>query len=138
MKTDNREFFEQLGNLFYALAVGHSIEPIEVSELKMLISKDWMAFPQDSDLPIPQDVHFMFVEMDALEAAPTSASEAYNNFAKFYRLHPEVFTPALVDRIMETAASINSFFPARIPGKKDFFAELRELLRKEENIAEQQ
>ena len=138
MKTDNREFFEQLGNLFYALAVGHSIEPIEVSELKMLISKDWMAFPQDSDLPIPQDVHFMFVEMDTLEAAPTSASEAYNSFAKFYRLHPEVFTPALVDRIIETATSINSFFPARAPGKKDFFAELRELLRKEENIAEQQ
>jgi len=137
MKTDNREFFEQLGNLFYALAAGHSIEPIEVSELKMLISKDWMAFPQDSDLPIPQDVHFMFVEMDTLEAAPTSASEAYNNFAKFYRLHPEVFTQALVDRIIETATSINSFFPARIPGKKDFFAALRELLKKKENAEHQ-
>ena len=138
MKTDNREFFEQLGNLFYALAVGHSIKPIEVSELKMLISKDWMAYPQDSDLPIPQDVHFMFVEMDTLEAVPTSASEAYNNFAKFYRLHPEVFTPALVDRIIETATSINSLFPARISTKKDYFAELLELLRKKENIAEQQ
>ena len=138
MKTDNREFFEQLGNLFYALAVGHSIEPIEVSELKMLISKDWMAYPQDSDLPIPQDVNFMFFEMDTLEAAQTSASEAYNNFAKFYRLHPEVFTPALVDRIIETATSINTFFPARIPTKKDYFAELLELLRKKENIAEQQ
>src|SRR5687768_16433568 len=138
MKTDNREFFEQLGNLFYALAVGHSIEPIEVSELKMLISKDWMAYPQDSDLPIPEDVHFMFFEMDTLEAAQASALEAYNNFAKFYRLHPEVFTPALVDRIIETAASINSLFPARIPSKKDYFAELTELLRKKENIAEQQ
>jgi hypothetical protein len=138
MKTDNREFFEQLGNLFYALAVGHSIEPIEVSELKMLISKDWMAYPQDSDLPVPQDVHFMFFEMDTLEAAQTPASEAYNNFAKFYRLHPEVFTPALADRIIETATSINSLFPARVPAKKDYFAELLELLRKKENIAERQ
>ena len=138
MKTDNREFFEQLGNLFYALAVGHSIEPIEVSELKMLISKDWMAYPQDSDLPVPQDVHFMFFEMDTLEAAQTPASEAYNNFAKFYRLHAEVFTPALIDRIIETATSINSLFPARIPTKKDYFAELLELLRKKENITEQQ
>ena len=138
MKTDNREFFEQLGNLFYALAVGHSIEPIEVSELKMLISKDWMAYPQDSDLPVPQDVHFMFFEMDTLEAAQTSASEAYNNFAKFYRLHPEVFTAALVDRIIETATSINALFPVRIPSKKDYFAELLELLRKKQNIAEQQ
>jgi len=137
MKTDNREFFEQLGNLFYALAVGHSIEPIEVSELKMLISKDWMAYPQDSDLPIPQDVHFMFFEMDTLEAASTSASEAYNNFAKFYRMRPEGFTPALIDRIIETATSINSLFPARFPSKKDYFAELLQLLRKE-NIAEHQ
>ena len=72
MKTNNREFFEQLGNLFYALAVDHSIKPIEVSELKMLISKDWMDFPQDSDLPIPQDVNFMFFEMDTLQAASSS------------------------------------------------------------------
>jgi len=138
MKTDNREFFEQLGNLFYALAVGHSIEPIEVSELKMLISKDWMAYPQDSDLPIPQDVHFMFFEMDTLEGAQTSASEAYNNFAKFYRLHPEVFNAALTDTIKQTATSINSLFPARTPSKKDYFAELLALLRKEENIPEHQ
>jgi hypothetical protein len=138
MKTDNREFFEQVGDLFYALAVGHSIEPIEVSALKMLISKDWMAYPQDSDLPIPQNVHFMFFEMDTLEAARTSASEAYNNFAKFYRLHPEVFTATLVERIRETATSINSLFPARVVSSKDYYEELLTLLQMQENIPERQ
>jgi hypothetical protein len=35
MKSDSREFFEQLGNLFYSLATDRSIEPIEFSELKL-------------------------------------------------------------------------------------------------------
>ena len=135
MKTDSREFFEQLGNLFYSLAVDRSIEPIEFSELKMLISKDWMAQPQDSDLPIPQDVHFMFVEMDTLGATEVSSSEAYNNFAGFYSLHPEVFTDELVERIKETAKAINAYFPAHAKPKRDHFSDLLSLLEKRENIA---
>jgi hypothetical protein len=135
MTTDNREFFEQLGNLFYALAVDRSIEPIEFSELKMLISKDWMSQPQDSDLPIPQDVHFMFVEMDTLQATNVPSSEAYNSFARFYSLHPEIFTTALVERIKETATSINTLFPAHHPYKKNHLGDLLILLKKKTNIA---
>ena len=102
----------------------------------MLISKNWMAYPQDSDLPIPQDVHFIFFEIDTLEAAQTSALEAYNNFAKFYRLHPEVFNPGLTERIIQTSTSIHSLFPARTPSKRDYLSDLLALLRKEENIPE--
>jgi len=138
MKTDNREFFEELGNLFYALAVGHSIEPIEVSELKMLISKDWMTHPQGSNLPIPQDVNFIFFEMDTLQATQVPAAEAYTKFAKFYCLHPEVFTEALVERIRDTATSINFLFPSRVVSSKDFYDELLTLLQREENITERQ
>lgn len=134
MNTDNREFFEQLGNLFYSLAADRSIEPIEFSELKMLISRDWMAQPQESDLPIPQNVHLMFVEMDTLKTTEVSSSEAYNNFARFYSLHPEVFTDELVERIKETAHAINGYFPAHFTPKKDHFNELLILLEKKENI----
>jgi hypothetical protein len=134
MKTDNREFFEQLGDLFYSLAVDRSMEPIEFSELKMLISKDWMAQPQDSDLPIPQNVHFMFVEMDTLQATEVSSAEAYSNFARFYAMHPEVFTDELVERIKETASAINNLFPAHFPAKKDHFGDLQLLLSRKENI----
>ena len=138
MKTDNREVFEQLGNLFYSIAVGNSIKPIEVSELKMLISKDWMNHPQGSDLPIPQGVNFLFFELDTLQGNEVSPAEAYTNFAKFYCLHPEVFTEALVERIRDTATSINFLFPSRVVSSKDFYEELLTLLQRHENILELQ
>ena len=135
MKTDNRDFFEQLGNLFYALAVDRSIEPIEFSELKMIISKYWMSQPQDSELPIPQDVHFMFVEMDTLQATDVPSSEAYNSFVRFYNLHPEAFTAELVERIKETATLIDGIFPKHHPYKKNHLSDLLVLLGKKKNIA---
>jgi hypothetical protein len=135
MKSDSREFFEQLGNLFYSLAMDRSIEPIEISELKMVISKDWMAQPQDSDLPIPENVHLMFVEMDTLQSTKVTSADAFNSFARYYALHPEVFTDQLLDRIKETATSINSLFPVHNPYKKDHLGDLLTLMRKKKNIA---
>jgi hypothetical protein len=134
MKSDSREFFEQLANLFYALAVDRSIEPIEFSELKMLISKEWMAHPQDSNLPIPENVHLMFVEMDTLQATQVPSADAFNGFAQYYTMHSEVFTPVLLDRIKKTATSINDLFPAQNPNKKDHFGDLLILLKKKMNI----
>jgi hypothetical protein len=135
MKPDDRELFEQLGKLFYSLAIDRAIEPIEVSELKMLISKDWMAQPQDSNLPVPENVHFMFVEMDALQTAQVSSADAFNSFARYYAEHPEVFTEWL-SRIKETATAINALFPMHNPYKKDHFGTLLLLLKKRTNIAD--
>jgi hypothetical protein len=60
------------------------------------------------------------------------------NFAKFYCLHPEVFTEALVERIRDTATSINFLFPSRVVSSKDFYEELLTLLQRHENILELQ
>lgn len=134
METDSREFFEQVGNLFYSLSVDRSIEPIEVSELKMLISKDWMAQPQNSGLPTPENVHAMFVEMDALQTAQVTAADAFNSFARYYDEHSEDFTAAIIDRIIKTATAINALLPVHDPDKKNYFGDLRLLFRKKTNI----
>jgi hypothetical protein len=135
MKTSNREFFEQLGNLFYALAVDRSLEPIEFSELKMLISKDWMAQPQDSNFPIPEGVHFMFFTIDTLLATNASSHEAYTDFARFYGTNPEMFTGELVKRIRETAIEINGLFPMHNPYKSNHLGDLLLLLSREKKTA---
>ena len=136
MKTSNREFFEQLGNLFYALAVDRSIAPIEFSELKMLISKDWMAQPQYSDFPVPDGVHFMFITIDTLLATNVSSHEAYSDFARFYRTNPEIFTEELVKRIHETAMAINGLFPMHNPYKRNHVGDLLLLLKAEKKAAD--
>ena len=128
MKTSNREFFEQLGNLFYALAVDRSVEPIEFSELKMLISKDWMAQPQDSDFPVPEGIHFMFFNIDTLLTTNVPSEEAYNDFVRFYKTNPEMFTEELVEKIHQTAIEIDALFSVHHPYKKNHLSSLLLLL----------
>ena len=62
-------------------------------------------------------------------------ADAFNSFARYYAEHPEVFTTALLDRIKETATSINALFPVHNPKKKDHFGDLLIMLRKKPNIA---
>jgi hypothetical protein len=133
MNPSNREFFEQLGNLFYSLAVDRSVEPIEFSELKLLISKSWMTHPQDSDLPVPEGVHFIFYTIDTLLATNVPSEESYNEFARYYALNPEIFTAKRVERIRETAKDIDNFFPLRKPKSKNHLEDLLHLIREEKD-----
>jgi hypothetical protein len=95
----------------------------------MLISKNWMAQPQDSDLPIPEDVHFMFFTIDTLLTTDVASDEAYKDFARYYRLNPEMFTEELVERIHETAIEINALFPLDNASKKNHLDDLLLLIR---------
>lgn len=132
MTTIDREFFEQLGNLFYSLAVDRSVKPIEYSELKLLISKNWMTHPQDSDLPVPENVHFIFFTIDTLLTTNVSTEEAYNDFANYYSSNENLFTGELVDKILETAKELSSLFPLRTDGNRDHFRDLLTLLTAKE------
>lgn len=133
MKTITREFFEQLGNLFYALAVDRSMEPIEFSELKLLISKNWMAQPQDADLPVPEGIHSIFYTIDTLLATNVPSEETYGDFARYYAMNPEIFTDKRVERIRETANDINTLFPMRSTKSKNHLEDLLHLIRVKED-----
>jgi hypothetical protein len=116
MKIDNREVFEQLGNLFYAIASEQHVKPLEVGELKMLISKDWLPRNLESNKSVVSDeTHFILMTMDTLQASKTSAKDAFRQFAKFYKFYPEIFSPVLKRRILGTAAAINKIFKADNP-----------------------
>ncbi|MFZ6012157.1 MAG: hypothetical protein ACOYXT_17580 [Bacteroidota bacterium] len=109
MKIDNRDIFEQLGNLFYAVAADQHIMPLEVTELKALISKDWL--PRNlNESVVPDDTHFILIAIDSCEGNSTPAKEAFWMFSKFYTLHPEVFSSELKQRILDTAVEIAKIF----------------------------
>lgn len=128
MKKINREFFEQLGNLFYSLAVDRSVKPIEFSELKLLISKNWMNHPQDSDLPVPEDLHFIFFTIDTLLTTNVPPEDAYNDFARYYSLNQNLFTRELAEKIQQTAKEIDTLFPLQTSGSSDHLSDLLTLL----------
>jgi hypothetical protein len=126
MSIENRDVFEQVGNLFYAIAIEQKMKPIETGELKLLISEDWI--PRSSqDFPLPEESHYILLTIDALLAENTSAEDAYRGFAKFYSFHENVFTRELRRRILQTATEIVNLFRGdeKVPNKH--LASLREL-----------
>lgn len=130
MKIDSRDFFEQLGNLFYAIAAEQHVKPLEAGELKLLISRDWLPRSLGQNRSVVSDeTHFILMTMDTLQAAETSARAAYNQFAKFYSLHPEIFTTELTERILQTAIEITAVFKADNPSDNTHLVALRKLMK---------
>lgn len=128
MKIDNRDIFEQIGNLFYAVAVEQGVQPIEAGELKSLISKDWL--PRNaSEFPVPDETHFILLAIDTLAANGVKAIDAFSQFAKFFAFHSEVFTQEVRQRMLDTAGEITTIFRQDNPGSNAQLEALKNLLR---------
>ena len=116
MKIENRDVFEQIGNLFYAIAADQQLKPLEAGELKFLISKDWLPRNLEKNKSIISDeTHFIVMAMDARLANKVSAREAFAEFARFYSLHSEIFTQEIKQRILDTSLEIIDIFKADNP-----------------------
>lgn len=127
MKIDNRDVFEQIGNLFYSIAAGQHVKPLEVGELKALISKTWL--PRNANESVVSDeTHFIILTLDALEANNVTASDAFKDFAKFYAVHPEVFTTEVKQRMLDTAEEITRIFKEEASNVNTQLKALKELL----------
>jgi hypothetical protein len=124
---DNRDIFEQVGNLFYAIAVDQHIQPLEVGELKSLISKDWLPRNLTKSL-VSDETHFILVTMDSLQGNKVTANEAFSDFSKFYMLHPEVFSKEVRKRLLDTSVKIAKVFKADNPFNNPHLMELRDIL----------
>lgn len=129
MKIESRDIFEQIGNLFYAIAADQHVKPLEVGELKALISKDWLPrnLAKNKSL-VSDETHFIIMAMDTLEGAGATARNAFAEFAKFYKQHPGVFTEEVKQRILDTAVEITKIFKADNPFENKQLAALKELL----------
>lgn len=128
MKIDIRDIYEQLGNIFYAIATGQRIAPLEVAELKLLVTREWLPREQErEELTLSDEAHCILITIDTLQAGNVSPREAYNAFARFYTLHPEIFTAAMKEHILDTAREIKKIFPTE-DSKDDYFNKLENLL----------
>lgn len=129
MKIESRDIFEQIGNLFYAIAADQHVKPLEVGELKALISKDWLPrnLAKNKSL-VSDETHFIIMAMDTLEGAGATARNAFAEFAKFYKQHPGLFTEEVKQRILDTAVEITKIFKADNPFENKQLVALKELL----------
>jgi hypothetical protein len=124
MKIENRDIYEQIGNLFYAVATDQHVAPIELAELKSMISKDWL--PRNPEAMISDETHWILLVLDALEGANAPSDIAYKNFKTFFQLHPEVFRKEVRQRIYDTCEEITKVFH---PEKVHTHSKLMDLLK---------
>ena len=112
MENFKREIFEQLGNLFYAIARDQQVAPLEFGKLKMLLKKDWVTDPQLMTRDgVTEAAHLIVLTMDTLQVEAAAGEDAFNDFTQFYIKHREQFTVALKEKIVTTATAIADVFP---------------------------
>lgn len=111
MESFKREIFEQLGNLFYALAADQRVSLVASGELKMLLRKDWLTeLGERSEDHVSEAAHLIGLSIDASQSQKVPAEVAFNNFTRFYAKHREQFSYALRQKILETAEGIVKIF----------------------------
>lgn len=135
MNIDNRDIFEQIGNAFYAVAADQHVKPLEVGELKLLISNDWLPrTASGNDALVSDEAHSIIMVIDSLQAAQTKSSEAFKEFVSFYHKHPEVFSNDLKERIIKSARDIVKIFKADNRKPNQHFEELKNLFQMQKQI----
>jgi hypothetical protein len=129
MKIDSRDIYEQMGNLFYAIAADQHVKPLEVAELKLLISKDWPPVnPEENRSNISDETHGILMTMDANEGSRLPAKRAFDEFSNFFNQHAEIFSNGTRQRIFDTAVEITKIFKADNPGQNIHLMALTEVL----------
>jgi len=130
MKTKNQEVFERIGNLLYAIAVDQKVKPIEVGELKLLITEDWLPRPASADRILSKESHQILLTIDSLLAEKMSPADSYRKFSTFYLMHEEFFNQELRNKIFNTASDIVKLFASdNSTGTNSHFESLKKLLR---------
>lgn len=135
MNIDNRDIFEQIGNAFYAVAADQHVKPLEVGELKLLISNDWLPrTAAGSESLVSDEAHCIIMTIDSLQAAHTESTDAFKDFARFYHNHPQVFSSDLKERIIKSARDIVRIFKADNRKPNRHFNELKKLFQMQKQI----
>jgi hypothetical protein len=128
MSITNRTIYTQLGNLFYSVASCEKLNLLHVEQLKLLISKDWVPRSWDDELLLSDEGHFILTEIDALYEIKVSAHDAYTAFARFYSMHPELFSLETKNKMDATSEEIAEHFTEDEVNSNPYLKSSRKLL----------
>jgi len=136
MKTIDREVFEQVGNALYAVVTEQRVKPIEIGELKMLISDHWHSKAATSLEPlVSEETHCILTTMDTLQGENISARQAFGIFEKFVRAHADAFTDDLKQKTLHVAGAITRIFSKDNDVPNQYLEKIQELFHFEKLIS---
>lgn len=131
MEAFEREIFEKLGSLFYAIAKDQNVNVLEIGELKMIIRKHGVSDTNKGSAAevVPEAAHHIVLAMDALKAEEASAEYAFQEFKEFFTTHKQQFSDDLKKKILLTAEAITEVFPSHSRLKNNHVMKLKLLFQ---------
>ncbi|NDV44113.1 hypothetical protein [Flagellimonas sediminis] len=122
------EFYQNLGKLFYAVAMADDqVRSVEIERVRKYVRQHWLDVDQVEDEFQSDAAYQIETVFDWLDEEEKDGNEYFDQFKEFYKDHPEKFTPALKQLIMETAESIASSFAGKNRSEMIVLMELEKL-----------
>lgn len=125
-------FYQQLGKVFYGIAVADNIiSQKEISTLKKIVKKEWL--PLESTLTeFGDDAAFQIeIVFDWLLENDWNSMDVITEFENFRKEHPSLFTPKTNDLILKTANAIVASFSNENKLEMELIKKLSVILRQE-------
>ncbi len=128
-KTDN-EFYQNLGKLFYAVAMADkTVRPIEIQRLKEDVKKYWLPVDDVEDGFGTDAAYQIEIVFDWLQQEEKESEACYDEFADFYSDNPGNFNQKIKKLIWKTADGIASSFSGKNKSELVLLAKLKLLLQ---------
>ncbi|MEC7264940.1 MAG: hypothetical protein VXW38_14470 [Bacteroidota bacterium] len=122
------EFYQNLGKLFYAVAMAdNEVRTVEKERVRKYVRQYWLDVDQVEDEFQSDAAYQIETVFDWLEEEEMDGTEYFDQFKDFYKDHPQKFTPALKKLIMETTESIASSFAGKNRSEMMVLMELEKL-----------
>ncbi|KAB5487559.1 MULTISPECIES: hypothetical protein [Flagellimonas] len=110
-KKLGNEFYQNLGKLFYAVAMAdHSVHMKELEKLNEVIRDHWLDVDDIEDEFGTDSAHQISTVFDWLLEYAKDGEEIYEEFEEFYTDHKVLFTPEVKSLTMSTSRAIASAF----------------------------
>ncbi|WP_437399699.1 hypothetical protein [Flagellimonas lutimaris] len=108
------EFYQNLGKLFYAVAMAdHNVRPKEVERLRKYVRQYWLEVDKFEDEFHTDAAYQIEIVFDWLDDEEKDGEEYFKEFKEFYMEHHEKFPETIKELIVETAESIASSFAGK-------------------------
>ncbi len=124
------ELYTELGKLFYHLAAADgNVQTAEKEVLHKLIKTRWKPLEDSADqfgTDLANIIDFSF----DYEASEIESENGLESFTNFYKQNKDDFTPAIKDKVFETARAIAEAYRGKSQQEKDVIESLQSLFKK--------
>ncbi len=127
-KTMN-ELYENLGKLFYAIAIcDGSIHMKEWDKVKEIVKADWLYVDEFTDRYGTDAANLIEIVFDGLMEYEKTSKECFQEFKDFYEEHPHAFSKEIKSLAKKTANAIAASFAGKNKSELIMLSKLELLL----------